>query len=183
MDLTKKLRLENLKTIIISNYQEIDQINKQIDELEKKINRNNLEEKRKQLHLKKRNKHLFYLIASIIFALSSYIISLSIEIDLISATIQIFSLVSISPIIKNIIHLYDEIKIIKKLPYISAKKNKMYQEEKEKLNQVKDKYQQENLQLIIKLDCESENKVIPKISRRIPKEEVIDKPKTKVKTL
>ncbi len=166
MNTNQKLNLENLKIQIINNNNKIEQINAKIDQLETKIRKKERKQKIRLMHKKRRNKYLVFSIFSILIGLISLYLGLTIPKPLISTAFQITSLITIFPIIKNLNYLIKENTAIKKLPILSSRNININKEETEKLNNMLEKYHQENLQLITKLNKQSENPIIPPFKRQ-----------------
>ena len=165
MNINQKLNLENLKTNIINNNQEIEKISTRIDKLEGKIRRKEREQKRRQMHIKRRNKYLAFFLTSLIIALTSIGLGLTLPFSFVSTVLQVISLITIFPIIRNLNHLSKENEVIKQIPHLSPKNMLLYEDEKEKLHKIQEKYRQDNLQLLIKLNKESDKPVIPPVKR------------------
>ena len=163
MNINQKLNLENLKTNIINNNQEIEKISTRIDKLEGKIRRKEREQKRRQMHMKRRNKYLAFFLTSLIIALTSIGLGLTLPSSFVSTVLQVISLITIFPIIRNLNYLYKENEVIKQIPHLSPKNMLLYEDEKEKLHKIQEKYRQDNLQLLIKLNKESDKPVIPPV--------------------
>ena len=165
MNINQKLNLENLKTNIINNNQEIEKISTRIDKLERTIKRKEREQKRRQMHIKRRNKYLAFFLTSLIIALTSIGLGLTLPFSFVSTVLQVISLITIFPIIRNLNYLYKENEVIKQIPHLSPKNMLLYEDEKEKLHKIQEKYRQDNLQLLIKLNKESDKPVIPPVKR------------------
>ena len=165
MNINQKLNLENLKTNIINNNQEIEKISTRIDKLEGKIRRKEREQKRRQMHMKRRNKYLAFFLTSLIIALTSIGLGLTLPSSFASTVLQVISLITIFPIIRNLNYLYKENEVIKQIPHLSPKNMRLYEDEKENLYNLLEKYRQDNLQLLIKLNKESDKPVIPPVKR------------------
>lgn len=165
MNINQKLNLENLKTNIINNNQEIEKISTRIDKLERTIKRKEREQKRRQMHMKRRNKYLAFFLISSIIGFTSLGLGLTLPSSFASTVLQVISLITIFPIIRNLNYLYKENEVIKQIPHLSSKNMLLYEDEKEKLHKIQEKYRQDNLQLLIKLNKESDKPVIPPVKR------------------
>lgn len=165
MNINQKLNLENLKTSIINNNQEIEKISTRIDKLERTIKRKEREQKRRQMHMKRRNKYLAFFLISSIIGFTSLGLGLTLPSSFASTVLQVISLITIFPIIRNLNYLYKENEVIKQIPHLSPKNMLLYEDEKEKLHKIQEKYRQDNLQLLIKLNKESDKPVIPPFKR------------------
>ena len=165
MNINQKLNLENLKTNIINNNQEIEKISTKIDKLERTIKRKEREQKRRQMHMKRRNKYLAFFLISSIIGFTSLGLGLTLPSSFASTVLQVISLITIFPIIRNLNYLYKENEVIKQIPHLSPKNMLLYEDEKENLYNLLEKYRQDNLQLLIKLNKESDKPVIPPVKR------------------
>ena len=165
MNINQKLNLENLKTSIINNNQEIEKISTRIDKLERTIKRKEREQKRRQMHMKRRNKYLAFFLISSIIGFTSLGLGLTLPSSFASTVLQVISLITIFPIIRNLNYLYKENEVIKQIPHLSPKNMLLYEDEKEKLHKIQEKYRQDNFQLLIKLNKESDKPVIPPFKR------------------
>ena len=127
MNTNQKLNLENLKTSIINNNQEIEKISTRIDKLERTIKRKEREQKRRQMHMKRRNKYLAFFLISSIIGFTSLGLGLTLPSSFASTVLQVISLITIFPIIRNLNYLYKENEVIKQIPHLSPKNMLLYE--------------------------------------------------------
>lgn len=115
--------------------------------------------------MKRRNKYLAFFLISSIIGFTSLGLGLTLPSSFASTVSQVISLITIFPIIRNLNYLYKENEVIKQIPHLSPKNMLLYEDEKEKLHKIQEKYRQDNLQLLIKLNKESDKPVIPPVKR------------------